>query len=372
MTSYTVSNIHKGELLNLVGSKDALSWDSNGAERYVVEYSTDNFAHALGVTTTGSGIDSCELPAGSYAWRVRDAAGGSWVAGNDFVSDNAGSETPKMIAVPEANGNTDLFFASAVGVWQQGYAAQHTGTAGGWSGTGELVAIAGKGKIANLYCGSADATVLVMTDDANGDALFVDDIFSAFPDNSEAQARIAQIDEIRAGAGDDLVDMTSQRFAYIGNGVTLRGGDGNDVLWANTGDNRLFGDAGNDRIVGAAGNDLVAGGSGDDSMHGGGGSDIFAFCADWGKDTVEQLADGSVTLWFAAGDGAKWNAETLTYADGENSVTVSGVTADKVTLKFGDDGSAEFAALAAAGAFAAYTSAQIFEEPGKGVLAAAV
>ena len=183
------------------------------------------------------------------------------------------------------------------------------------------------------------------------------------------QSRIAQINEIRAGAGNDIVDMTSQRFEYIGEGLTIRGGDGDDTIWANKGDNFLFGDAGDDRIVGASGNDVIAGGIGNDSMHGGGGNDVFTFCENWGADTVEQLADGSVTLWFAHGDESKWNAGTLTYTDGANSVTVSGATLDKVTLKFGDDGSAQFSALTSAGAFLDATSERIFEESGKGILA---
>ena len=37
--------------------------------------------------------------------------------------------------------------------------------------------------------------------------------------------------------------------------------------------------------------------------------------------TVEQLANGSVTLWFEPGSKENWNAETLTCTDGENSVT---------------------------------------------------
>ena len=60
---------------------------------------------------------------------------------------------------------------------------------------------------------------------------------------------------------------------------------------------------------------------------------------------------------------------TLTYSDGDNSVKVSGITADKVTLKFGDDGSDQYAALVNAGAFSDATSGHIYEEPGKGILA---
>ena len=86
-------------------------------------------------------------------------------------------------------------------------------------------------------------------------------------------------------------------------------------------------------------------------------------------DNVEQLATGSVTLWFASGDKSNWDANTLTYMDGENSVKVSGVAAEKVTLRFGDDGSAQFASLTNLGAFFDATSERIFEESGKGMLA---
>ncbi len=124
-----------------------------------------------------------------------------------------------------------------------------------------------------------------------------------------------------------------------------------------------------DRLVGASGNDLLAGGGGNDSMHGGGGNDTFTFGEAWGNDSVEQLADGSVTLWFATGSSDNWDATLKTYTDGENSVTVSGVDSDKVTLKFGDDGSEKFDFLMEKGAFADYSSAKIFEEYGKGFLA---
>jgi len=97
-------------------------------------------------------------------------------------------------------------------------------------------------------------------------------------------------------------------------------------------------------------------------MHGGGGDDMFTFCENWGKDTVEQLAGGKVTLWFASGDVSNWNEAKLTYTDGTNSVTVKGVTADRIELKFGDDGTEMFAWLAGLDAFEAYSSRKIFEE----------
>lgn len=57
--------------------------------------------------------------------------------------------------------------------------------------------------------------------------------------------------------------------------------------------------------------------------------------ANWGNDTVEQFVDGSITLWFEYGSEENWNAESLTYRDGENCVKVIG-SAD-IELKFGSN-----------------------------------
>ena len=352
-----------------VGTPEKVSWETTGANEYVIEYSTDNFEHVIRVETAGNAIDMPDLPAGMYQWRVKADANSDWAVGEEIVSAEPEDNAPKVVQAVE-DGSDDLFFASANGTWGQFYYALHVGSIDDWTGTNELVSAEGKARIQNLFFGSDDPNVLCLTDADNGDALFVDDIYTASPENiAETQARIAQIDEIRAGSGNDIVDMTSQQFEYIGDGLTIRGGSGNDTIWANKGDNKLFGDAGNDRIVGASGNDVIAGGIGNDRMHGGGGDDVFTFCNNWGADNVEQLADGFVTLWFASGDESNWNATSLTYSDGANSVKVSGIAAEQITLKFGDDGSDEFAELTAAGAFFDATTERIFEESGKGMLA---
>ena len=338
------------------------------ATQYIVEYSTDNFEHVIQLVVDSNSLDSFQMPAGNYQMRVKADGDDEWTVAAPVTAEET-SKDPKLIK-SNADGHADVFFVNTVGTWESGYVAQHVGSTDDdtWSGTEEYASLFGKNKLTDIIEGSTDANVLLMTDDAIGDALFVDDIYSASPDElGLSQSRIAQIDEIRAGAGNDIIDMTSNRFEYTGDGLTIRGGDGNDTIWANKGNNMLFGDAGNDRIVGASGNDVIVGGIGKDSMHGGGGDDIFAFCDNWGIDTVEQLAGGKVTLWFASGDESKWNAEKLTYTDGDNSVTVTGVTS--VTLKFGNDGSDAYKTLAAAGAFAEFTSQKIFEESRKGLLA---
>ena len=343
-------------------------WD--GADgTYIVEYSRDDFQTAVRVSVDSTAVDSFAMPSGDYQWRVRPQDSGEWTAEGTLAVKDEKDNDPKHIASND-NAITDVFFTKPRGTWNGGFKAFHNGSMDGWQGTNESVSLRDKNKLADIIEGSNDANVLLMTDDANGDALFVDDIYSALPgDILEQQSRLAKIDEIRAGAGDDIVDLTSQEFMYVGGGMTVRGGLGDDVIWANNGDNWLFGDTGNDRLVGAAGNDVISGGAGNDSLHGGGGNDIFAFGGDWGKDTVEQLANGKVTLWFDNGDESKWDATTLTYQDGDKSVHVSGVAAEAVTLKFGDDGSGKFTDLLSAGAFAEFTSEKIFEDRNRGMLA---
>ncbi len=345
---------------NLTGNANEISWNTTviGAN-HIVEYSSDNFTNSMRLHTSNNQIDTWGLPSETWQWRIKENNADNWTTGPEIVQNIR--YTPNKF-VSDKDGNMDVFFANANGKWGAGYAAQHTGILNGWSGTNEQVTLAGKNKLADIFEGSSDANILVMTDDTNGDALFVDDIYTALPGTvAEQQARIAQIDEIRAGAGDDIVDMTSQRFEYVGDGVKIYGGLGNDTIWANNGENTIFGDAGNDRIVGGANNDVIAGGIGNDSMHGGGGNDIFCFGGDFGNDTVEQLAGGKVTLWFESGEMGNWNADTLTYTDGTNRVTVSGVT--DVTLRFGADASLP------AGAFDDFASEKIFEDKNKGMLA---
>ncbi len=340
-----------------------------GAEQYIVEYSPDDFEHAVQLDADTNALDSFQLPEGNYQVRVKADDGEEWTVIEPVVAGKV-SDDPKFIR-SDADGNADAFYVNAAGTWGSRYAARHVGSADApWGGTKESVSLAGKNKLTDIFEGSTDASTLLMTDDANGDALFVDDIYSASPGElGLSQSRIARIGEIRAGAGDDVVDMTSNRIEYTGDGLTVRGGDGDDTIWTNKDDNLLFGDAGNDRIAGASGNDVIAGGIGNDRMHGGGGSDVFTFCNDWGADKVEQLGTGTVTLWFASGSEDNWNAETMTYKDGDNSVRVSGVNAENVRLKFGDDGSGMFSDLVSAGAFLEFTSRKIFEESGRGILA---
>ena len=65
-----------------------------------------------------------------------------------------------------------------------------------------------------------------------------------------------------------------------------------------------------------------------------------------------------------------WDDGTLSYKEGENSVTVSGVAAEKVTLRWGENSpedAEQLAALTGRGALLDSTSECVFEGNGSGV-----
>ena len=341
------------DLYNVQVSESRLSWDPvAGVESTTISLSPNKFTAALTVTGSSQALDIYNLPKGTYQWQSQLSGHPNTFSGKNITSTD--NRAAAEIIESTANGDTDLFFAVANGTWGAAYAAIHHGSCGIWQGTGETVALGGKNIINDFFIGSEDANILVLTDDKNGDALFIDNIYTAAPAEISAnQSRLTQINEIRAGAGNDVVDMTSSRFEYIGGGLTIYGGDGDDTIWANGNSNTLFGDAGNDRIVGGAGDDTIIGGAGNDQLHGGGGNDTFIFGANWGVDVVNQLNDGStITLWFENNDGV-WNEEKRTYTSGNNKVIVQSNA--EVIILYGNLESAP------AGAFAEAASKNIFE-----------
>ena len=334
-----------------------LSWgDENeaAAQGYWVEIARGGlFDDAIRVFTSGTSFD-VDGSAGSFSCRAALRDG-------EFTTDaaewTAGVSAPRQI-VSNGNGLADVFFASPAegDVWSMSFRA-------GNDLTGEIVSIAGKNRIRDTFSGSAsDANILYLTDTANGDALFMDDVYSEFG----AAARLRLIREIRSGAGGDVIDMTSSHYKAELAGMTVRGGSGNDVLWGAAGGNMLFGDDGDDRISGGSGADIIAGGSGDDVLNGGGGADLFTFGENWGNDVVSQINGGSVALWFAEDESRITAAELdgdviFRNAAGTSSVTVKGMALADLELHFGGDSSACFTGLTAAGAFLGSTAESVFE-----------
>ena len=340
---------------DLQSSGNTMSWNEvPGTQGYIVACAVENSENFFYFETDSAQVDFYFLASAVCECQVKTIE--SDVVSKLTFAGEPDSWNARKVTAAE-NGFLDLFAARSAGVWGTGYLATHQGWCGSdsWEGTGETVVLKGKNRITDIFDGSSDTTLLCLTDSENGDALFIDDIYSAMPEGENSQSRLSQINEIRMGAGDDIVDMTSERFLCEGDLLRISGGAGNDVIWANRGSSVLLGDGGNDRIVGGSGDDIIAGGSGNDSLHGGGGNDIFTFCAGWGNDEVVQLEKGAVTLWFETGSAKNWDSAAMTYTDGVNTVHVTGVS--EVALKFGN-----CAELGEDGAFAPESSSRIFEE----------
>lgn len=328
-----------------------------------------NFADggSKAVELSGNSVEHYALPEDTKITIVEKDASGEVV--NTIVEETPAASTTaeipdKVVAVDD--GHDNLFFATPIGQWDSSIIARHRGD-GTWGGTLESVSLTGKNRFSTVFTGSDDATTLFLTDDANGDVFFLDDIYTA----NGSDARIRKMSEIQAGAGDDIVDLTSVRYAYeehASKQLTIRGGDGNDILWGNAGHNIMFGDDGNDKIYGGSDNDVLIGGTGNDTMLGGGGDDIFCYGSsfDWGSDTITQLSGGTVTLYL---DGIDRNdcsisGSTLTWNDGTHtgSITLNGVSWDSVKFYCAANGDSDltkqsdYEELKNKGAFAAISS----------------
>ncbi len=226
-------------------------------------------------------------------------------AGNDYLmgsDENDTFTTGTGADHVEAGAGNDTIFAQADGTWP-GYAARNTNT-------GEKVTLKGKNSFHDTYDGGDGYDTLHLTD--GSDALFLDNSFSPFEDGVK-KARLADIEEIDAGAGDDIVDLTS--YKYFLDDISVHGGDGNDTIWTSSGDDTIHGDSGNDSIYAAHGDDTVYGGDGVDVIYGAEGNDILQ-----GGEGADSLygQSGNDTLWFDAAD------KVIDGGDGIDTVMVDG------------------------------------------------
>lgn len=298
--------------------------DEKTGETYNVSLQNGDVLYEF--TSTATEAELINLPTGTYSGKVNQIQ-------SNGISHSA---EPAECAVLSAQSNEqdDIFFASSTSVWGKYYKAQNVGSLDGGIATDNIsVELYGKNRLTLLFKGSDDISHIFLTDDANGDALVLDDIYSALPDNENAYERLQAIDVIHAGAGDDVVDLTSQHGRAGDGHITIFGGDGNDCLWGGTGTYALYGEDGDDLLMGGAGDDFLCGGNGNDTFYGGGGNDICFFSANWGcNETISQTADGSITLQFEEEYGV-WDEEKRTYSDGLNSVTVLGTCA--VYIQYG-------------------------------------
>ena len=252
--------------------------------------------------------------------------------GNDALTGGNGDDTLDGLTGADllsgSDGNDRFLFARDA-AWTGGFVARNVGSPGN-PGTNRNAAITGKQRSHDVFLGGAGYDTLAGT--AADDAVFLDDLYSPFYANSK-RARLDGIERIVTGEGNDVVDLTSTRYAY--GDVTIEGGAGNDVLWASSGNDVLYGEAGNDDLFGGAGQDFLVGGEGNDSLNGDRGNDLLE--GDAGNDTLTDSAGANLLYAGAGNDSLTGGAgkELLIGGAGNDTLNV-GTGRDLIAFSRGD------------------------------------
>ena len=170
--------------------------------------------------------------------------------GNDTLIGGTGED------ILNAGAGDDTLMYTADGTYgDNAYAVNMSGSgddddSGDWRGgddddSGDWVSVEDMNKSDDTFIGGSGEDTLKMTD--GNDALFLDD--------GDGSPNLSSIEKIEAGAGDDVVDLTSDDYDY--GDVTIDGGTGDDVLWSSIGDDVLIGGEGDDMLDGGAGDDTA-------------------------------------------------------------------------------------------------------------------
>jgi len=122
---------------------------------------------------------------------------------------------------------------------------------------------------------------------------------------------------ISGGAGDDVVDASGLSPGAIG--LTIEGGEGNDVLIGSAGDDILRGGPGDDVLIGGGGNDIIDGGDGDDI-------EIQGFVAGAATDDRIDLSDRGCSFEWLMAHATEVNGDTILDL-GDQHITLRGVSA---------------------------------------------
>ena len=197
----------------------------------------------------------------------------------------------------QAEAGNDTITLQSSGTWSSSYRAWNVET-------NDRQALDGKTKYSTVIDAGDDADTLILSDSSTGDAFFLHDSYSGLHNSLTAVddglgrttvARALNLETIKAGEGNDIIDLTSPTFDMGGIALTLEGEAGNDTLWAAEG---------NDTLNGGAGNDVLFGGEGNDALIGGTGADVFEFVSSTNTQTYtigDYSSDDKLKFYLASG-----------------------------------------------------------------------
>ena len=296
--------------VQLVKFADGSSWTMDDLKAIV-------FAGTTGSDAIRGSVQNDTLTGGLGNDTLLGLGGNDWLdggAGSDVMTGGIGHDTYTVDAVGDtvvelgdAGGGSDTV-RSSINYTLGANVENLTLTGTALAGTGNT--------LANVLTGSDTANVL--TGAGGNDTLY------GLGGNDTLYGSYSGADLLDGGTGHDLLN------GLYGND-TLQGGDGNDTLIGDLGDdwldagsgignNSLDGGAGHDTLLGsAAGDDVLQGGDGNDSLHGLHGSDTLyggagndtlrgdmgtlAFYGGTGNDVLMSGSMGTMTAYFARGDG---------------------------------------------------------------------
>ncbi len=154
--------------------------------------------------------------------------------------------------------------------------------------------------------------------------------------NTTPAASVASI-EVNATGGNDTIDLRQDAGEQkITRPVSIKGGTGDDTIWAGYGNDTVDGEAGKDTIEGLSGNDLLRGGDGNDTLRGGDGNDRL-----YGGNDNDNLAGGNGNDGLYGGNGADTirgdsGADRFLYQTGDT--LPSTISSMDVKITFSDTG----------------------------------
>ena len=225
----------------------------------------------------------------------------------------------------------DVVFASDFGTTMQG--------GGGndklYGGAGDDTLNGGPGRDV-IHAGDGNDTVLIAGSNAIVDRIDGGDGIDTIKVLGEDSVRLAHFSALSSsieswdgnGAGlvgtradntFDLRGLTSQT------GVSsIRGGFGNDVVFASDFGSNIFGGPGRDHLISGAGADIFTGGSG---------RDVFTFNSGFGKDVITDFSPGHDQIAFDHSLFADYSQVIANASQVGNDVAISHGTDDLLTLK---------------------------------------
>ena len=154
-------------------------------------------------------------------------------AGNDILKGNGGDDRLEGNAgdnILDGGAGNDTIILESNGTFGSELYAYNT-TSLLQTGTEESINLDGKTRFGDVMDGGADVDTVELTD--SSDAFFLHDSFGGFHssltlvedyDSRLGAARIANIENINSGVGDDIVDLTSPDYSLAGQSITVDGG----------------------------------------------------------------------------------------------------------------------------------------------------